>query len=256
MKTKYYLIYVFVCLLSVNFSSHASPNHLDIYHQANIAYQEKNYEKAIELYNDLLKEGQFAPELFFNLGNAYYKAGNIPRSILNYERALKMDSKDEEAQFNLKIASLKIIDKVDPVPQIFYKRWLDTLTNLLSSNDWSKLLIVFIWLSLITSLMYLFGYSVSLRKTGFILSLAFLSLSLFSFLIASRSYSKTQLEQSAIVMSPSVYVKSSPDLKGNDLFIIHEGIKVELLDELNDWKKIKLVNGNIGWLMTKEIEVI
>ncbi len=256
MKTKYYLIYVFVALLSMNYSSHASPNHLDIYHQANIAYQEKNYEKAIELYNDLLKEGQFASELYFNLGNAYYKSGNIPRSILNYERALKMDPKDEEAQFNLKIATLKIVDKVDPVPQIFYKRWFDSLTNLLSSNDWSKLFIVLLWFSLIASLMYLFGYSVSLRKTGFVLSLAFLSLSLFSYLIASKSYSKTHLEESAIVMSPSVYVKSSPDLKGNDLFIIHEGIKVELLDELNDWKKIKLINGNVGWIMNKDIELI
>ncbi len=242
--------------MCLTLTSIAAPGHLDVYRQANMAYQERNYANAIELYNSLLKEGQLAPELYFNLGNAYYKTGNVPQSILNYERALKMNPKDEDALFNLKIAKLKIIDKVDPVPQIFYKRWFESLTNLLSPDDWSTLLLVLLWLSLLSSLMYLFGHSVSLRKTGFILSLSFLALVLFSFAIASESNSKIHSEKEAIVMSASVYVKSSPDLRGNDLFIIHEGIKVELLDELKDWKKIKLINGNIGWLLAKDIEII
>lgn len=256
MKSKnnfFCFLFLWLCLAS---SAIATPKHLENFQKANLAYQEKDYQKAIELYNALLNEGQTAPELFFNLGNAYYKSGNIPQSILNYERALKLDPKDDEARFNLKIAMLKIVDKVDPVPQIFYKRWFEAITNLLSPNDWSTLVLVFLWLSLFSSVLYLFGHSVGIRKTGFVLSLSFLGLVLFSFLIASESNSKTYREQEAIVMSPSVYVKSSPDVKGNDLFIIHEGIKVELLDELKDWKKIKLVNGNIGWLMAKDIEII
>ncbi len=236
--------------------SHASGDPLNIYRQANLAYQKQEYDKAIEIYNSLIAKRQFAPELYFNLGNAYYKQGDIPRSILNYERALKMDPKDEDAQFNLKIALLNVIDKIDPVPQIFYKRWMNSLTELLSSNAWGKLVIAILWLSLCTSLLYLFGSSVRSRKLGFLLTLGLLVLFSSSFILAARSHSKTYREESAIVMSASVYVKSSPDPKGTDLFIIHEGSKVELLDELNNWKKIKLLNGSIGWLLKSEIEII
>jgi tetratricopeptide (TPR) repeat protein len=229
---------------------------LDIYHQANIAYQQKEYVKAIELYENILSQGNTSPELYYNLANAYYKNNDVPHSILNFERALKMDPKDEDAQFNLKIASLKVIDKIDPVPQIFYKRWLDSMTRLFSPDDWSKILIALLWCSLLSSLIYLFGATVSSRKMGFIISVSLLVLFSVSFVLATKSHVGTYSDKSAIVMSASVYVKSSPDPKGNDLFIIHEGTKVELLDEIKEWKKIKLLNGSVGWLMTSEIEII
>lgn len=255
MLTKYRLVFTLLFAISIAMKISAQ-NYLEAYHKANIAYQQNDYAKAIELYENLLSQGQYAPELYFNLGNAWYKKGNIPKSILNYERALKMSPKDEDIQFNLKMASLQLVDKIDPVPQIFYKRWINSFTQLLSANEWSKLTTLLLWLSLICSVIYLFGFSVSLRKTGFILSLVFLVFFIFAFFFSGKSYSDTHLDQSAIVMSPSVYVKSSPDSKGNDLFIIHEGTKVELLDELNDWKKIRLVNGSIGWILNSEIEII
>ena len=133
---------------------------------------------------------------------------------------------------------------------------MNSLTELLSSSAWGKLVIAILWLSLCTSLLYLFGSSVRSRKLGFLLTLGLLVLFSSSFILAARSHSKTCREESAIVMSASVYVKSSPDPKGTDLFIIHEGSKVELLDELNNWKKIKLLNGSIGWLLKSEIEII
>ncbi len=250
-----FLLPLLMCMLLFH-SGTAATNPLDIYHQANIAYQQQEYDKAIDLYEKLLSQGEFASEVYFNLANAWYKKGNVPKSVLNYERALKMDPKDEDIQFNLKIASLQLVDKIDPVPQIFYKRWIDSLTNLFSSNEWGKLVPFMLWISLLSSLFFLFGNTVLLRKAGFVVSLVFLSLFAITFVIAGFSHNSSNVDRSAIVMTPSVYVKSSPDPKGNDLFIIHEGTKVELLDELNDWKKIKLLNGSVGWLMNSEIEVI
>ncbi len=250
------ILLVLLGFFYISESAYASKSPLDIYRDANLAYQEKEYQKAIELYNEVIKQGQIAPELYFNLGNAWYKNGDVPHSILNYERALKMNPRDEDAIINLKIASLKVIDKIDPVPQIFYKRWTDTLTTLISTNGWSKLLITTLWISLIFAIFFLFGGSVKARKMGFILSGCFLFVFLLTFIITAKSHNQSHVQEKAIVMSASVYVKSSPDSKGNDLFIIHEGTKVEVLDELKDWKKIKLLNGNIGWLLNSEIEKI
>lgn len=249
------LLVLILFLLTGNISS-ATAGPLELYHEANIAYQQKDYNKAIKLYETIIKQGESAPELNYNLANAYFKNGNIPHSILNYERVLKLDPKNEDAQFNLRIASLQVIDKIDPVPQIFYKRWLNTLGSLMSSKAWAKLVISLLWISLLCSLLYLFGTTVSSRKSGFYLTFIMLILFAISFGLAAKSHSQTYIDEQGIVMSPSVYVKSSPDLKGNDLFIIHEGTKVEVLDELNDWKKIKLLNGSVGWLMKSEIEII
>ncbi len=248
----------FLLLLLAGTDSHISlaKNHLDTYHEANICYQKQDYSKAIVLYEQVLAQGQYAPELYYNLGNAWYKQGNIPKSILYYERALKMSPGDEDILFNLKMASLQLIDKIDPVPQIFYKRWLNSIAEALPSNVWSKLPPALLWLALLFAGVFLFGYTVRQRKTGFILLICSLVLAMFAFFFAGKSHTIMHLDKAAIVMTPSAYVKSSPDTKGNDLFIVHEGTKVLLLDELNEWKKIKLLNGSVGWLKTSEIEII
>jgi len=257
MRERKIIILLFLLwFLSIGENCFASRSAPDLYREANLAYQEKDYLKAIDLYQDVIKQGHISPELYYNLGNAWYKSGDVPHSILNYERALKMNPGDEDAIFNLKIASLKVVDKIDPVPQIFYKRWIDSLTTLMSTDNWCKVLIAILWLSLIFALIFLFGGSVRVRKSGFILAGVCLFIFLIAFLITSRSHSQNVVQENAIVMSASVYVKSSPDSKGNDLFIIHEGTKVEVLDELNEWKKIKLLNGNVGWLLNSEIEKI
>ncbi len=226
------------------------------YRKANQAYQQKEYDKAIELYGKLEKKGIMSHELFYNLGNAWYKKGDIAHAILYYERALKMNPGDEDAGFNLKLASLKVIDKIDAVPQIFYKRWILTITSLLTPQGWSITLILFLWIALIFALVFLFGRSAGTRKTGFFLMLIFLFLFLITFIPAGKSHTMYYIQKNAVIMTPSVYVKSSPDEKGIDLFIIHEGTKVEVLEELNNWYKIRLLNGNIGWLLSSETEVI
>ncbi len=229
---------------------------LKIYHEANIAYQKLDYEKSILKYEELIKNKQVSPEVFFNLGNAYFKAGNFAKAILNYERAKKLEPEDEDANFNLKIASLKVVDKIESVPEIFYKRWINNLSTIMPADTFSILFILLIWLLFASAALYVAGHTVRIRKISFVLIIFFLCLSTAAGILASRSHARAIVDKQGIIMTSSVYVKSSPDEKGNDLFILHEGTKAEVLDELNGWRKIRIANGGIGWMKSDEMEII
>lgn len=250
------LIHIFLILLVSKSTFAQQKNALAVYHQANIAYQKLDYTGAIKLYEQLLKEGNLSTEVYFNLGNSYFKEGNVPRAIINYERAKKLSSDDEDIDFNLKIASLKVVDRIDNVPEVFYKRWLRNLATIFPANRWSITFVIMIWLVFISAGFYIISRSSSFKKISFIASIVFAIFSIFTYIFSARSYSILHVEEQAIVISSSVYVKSSPDEKGNDLFILHEGTKVEVLEPFEGWKKIRIANGTIGWLKLNEIEKI
>lgn len=229
---------------------------LKIYHQANIAYQKLDYESSIRLYEQLIKNKSISEEVYFNLGNSYFKAGNFAKAILNYERAKKLDPDDEETTFNLKIASLKVVDKIENVPQIFYKKWINQFSVLFPADTFSIVLIILIWLLFASAAFYITANSVEGKKFSFILLICLLFISGIGVVMASRSYAIVRIDKQSLIMSTSVYVKSSPDEKGNDLFILHEGTKVDILDEFNNWRKIRIANGSIGWMKVDEMEII
>lgn len=251
-----YLNFLFI-LFNLQIVKGANENDaLKIYHQANIAYQKLDYETSIRLYEQLIKNKSISEEVYFNLGNSYFKAGNFAKAILNYERAKKLDPDDEDANFNLKIASLKVVDKIENVPQIFYKKWINQFSVMFPADTFSIVLIILIWLLFASATFYITANSVTGKKFSFILIICFLFLSGIGVVMASRSYAIARLDKQSIIMSTSVYVKSSPDEKGNDLFILHEGTKVDILDELNNWRKIRIANGSIGWMKVDEMEII
>jgi tetratricopeptide (TPR) repeat protein len=229
---------------------------LKIYHEANIAYQKLDYEKSIKLFNSLLDHNYRSVEIYFNLGNAYFKAGDFSKAILNYERAKKIEPEDEDTNFNLKIASLKVVDKVDQAPQIFYKRWMTGLAESLPSNIWTILFIILVWLFFIALSLYVIGRTVTSKKVAFFSLLLFLIVTVSTGVLMLKSHVLTNVDKQAIIMSSSVYIKSSPDEKGNDLFILHEGTKAEVLDQIGDWSKIRIGNGSVGWLKTTEMTEI
>ena len=248
---------IIISFLSVISSGMASKNEpLLIYHDANIAYQKLNYDSAIVLYEKLVIANTISTEVYYNLGNAYFKKGDFAKAILNYERAKKLDADDDDANFNLKIASLKVVDKIENVPEIFYKRWINQISVIVGPDTWSTILITMIWLLFVAAALYIFGQTVSAKKISFVLIVSIFSLSCITGLMASRSHAIASIDEHAIIMASSVYVKSSPDLKGNDLFILHEGTKIDVLDELNAWKKIRIANGSIGWIRREDIEII
>lgn len=224
--------------------------------KAGVYYQKQDYENAAKSYEDMVKSGNVAAEVYYNLGNCYFKTGNLSHAMLNYERAQRLAPDDDDINFNLKIASLRLVDKMDAVPEIFYKRWLKLIASAFSIDAWSKLFLSCVWLLFFFFALYLVAPSASMKKFGFIFAMLFIVITGSVFAIAQKSYAMTFLDQHAIITATSVYVKSSPDEKGSDQFIIHEGTKVDVLDELGDWKKVRIANGSIGWLKHNEIEII
>ena len=229
---------------------------LALFHEANLAYQKQDYAKSISLYEELTKNGNLSAEVYFNLGNSYFKEGNVPKAIINYERAKKLAPDDEDIAFNLKIASLKVVYRIDNVPEVFYKRWIRNIATVLPSNTWSIVFVIMIWLVFLSAGFYVISNRSSLKKVSFISCIILSIFAVTTYLMSARSYSISNLEEQAIIISSSVYVKSSPDEKGNDLFILHEGTKVEVLEPFEGWKKIRIANGTIGWLKLNEIEKI
>ncbi|MCX6292044.1 MAG: tetratricopeptide repeat protein, partial [Bacteroidetes bacterium] len=226
------------------------------FNKAKEYYQKSDYENAARLYESIVKSGMVSAEVYYNLGNCYFKTGNISATMLQYERAKKFSPDDEDISFNIKIASLKVVDKMEVVPEVFYKRWQRNIALFFTTDTWTKIFLVNFWLLFIFLSGYVISASSFIKKISFITAIIFLITSVSTFMATQKSYSMTYVDQQAIITSASVYVKNSPDEKGSDQFIIHEGTKVDVLDELGDWKKIRIANGSIGWLKQNEMEVI
>ena len=220
------------------------------------AYMRNDYASAIQIYESLLKKGE-AAEIYYNLGNSYYKADDIAKAILNYERALLLQPGNADIRANLEIARSKTIDKVVSVPDIFFVAWVKSLINCLSVDAWAKLGIIFFILLLISFSLFFLFKQIVWKKSGFIAGIVFLSLVVLSNIFASEQKSELVNRNKAIILSPSVTVRSTPSESGTSLFILHEGHKIEVKDNsMREWKEIRLEDGKVGWVPTSAIEVI
>lgn len=220
------------------------------------AYVRNDYASAIQIYESLLKKGE-AAEVYYNLGNSYYKAGDIAKAILNYERALLLQPGNADIRANLEIARSKTIDKVVSVPDIFFVAWTKSLINCLSVDAWARLGVAFFILLLVSFSFFFFSKQIMWKKSGFIAGLICLVLVVVSNVFASEQKSKLMNRNEAIILSPSVTVRSTPSESGTSLFILHEGHKIEIKDNsMREWKEIRLEDGKVGWVPTSAIEVI
>ncbi len=251
MKHLLYTI-IFVFVWGVGF---ANPNN-SLLDTAAQHYITGNYELAIASYESILKEGSHAAELYFNLGNAYYKSNKIPLAIVNYERALKLKSTDADVNFNLKLANMHVVDKIEVIPEFFITSWRNKLISVIDSNTWAYLSMGAFVVALLLLAMFFLSSRVILRKVSFWLGMVMIVLSLLSFSYSRKLKWFSEQEPAAVVLTPSVIVKSSPDQSGTELFLIHEGLKVKVTDKLGDWREIRLSDGNKGWLKTEDIIVI
>lgn len=220
------------------------------------AYIRHDYATAIQIYEALLKTGESA-DIYYNLGNSYYKSDNIAKAILNYERALLLKPGDSDVRANLEIAKAKTVDKVVAIPDVFFVAWFKSLINCLNADDWGKVGIVCFVLVLLALCTFLFSKRIVLKKIGFISTLVLLVVVLLSNLFALQQKQRFIVRDKAIVLQPSVTVRSTPSETGTSLFILHEGYKVEIKDNsMRDWKEIRLEDGKVGWLPTVAIEII
>lgn len=220
------------------------------------AYVKGNYQQAIKDYEQLLKQGVNS-DVYYNLGNAYYRTENITKAIINYERALLLSPGDEDIRFNLQLARSKTIDKITPESEMFFVTWYRSLVNMTSVDGWAYIALVSLLIALCLALVYLFASKVWLRKIGFFAGILMIVLFIVSNIFAYHQRRILDNRTSAIVITPSVTVKTTPEAGSKDAFLIHEGTKVEITDDsMSDWKCIHLANGKEGWVSTKVLERI
>ncbi|MCL2596625.1 MAG: tetratricopeptide repeat protein [Paludibacter sp.] len=224
--------------------------------QANQLYSKGEYAQAAEIYENILKTNEIAPELYYNLGNAYFKQNEIAKSILNYERALRLAPNYADARHNLTFAQQKLIDKIPDSSSFFLARWTEIVVNLFNSNTWLYASFGAFLFMLICIFFFIFGGKQLLRKSAFYIAFFSLLFSVVMLIFAGIEKKNMLNRNSAIVMNGAVTAKSSPDQSGTDLFVLHEGTKIVVVSTLNSWVEIRLTNGNVGWVEEWTIEKI
>jgi hypothetical protein len=215
-----------------------------------------DYEKALESWTDIYKTGYRSAELDYNIGNAYFKLNNIPAAILFYERAYLLKPGDEDINYNLQIARTLEVDRFEEIPVLFFIRWYNLLALSLTSNTWARSSIITFILCLIFVSVYFYTSKYRLKVLGFWLSLLLAVVSLVTLTLTLRNKDLVYDSPKAIIFSPAVSGKSSPDNSGTDLFVLHEGTRVIVEDEVGEWYEIRLSDGNKGWIPANSLEII
>lgn len=221
--------------------------------KANELYNQHAYDSAAVVYESIINKGYSSATLYYNLGNTYYKLRNYPMSILYYEKSLKLDPNNEDTKHNIEIARAFIGDKIEPVPELFLKSWWNKLSNLFTLNTWSIISLIVLG-SLLTSIFfYITSRTRTLKKSMFFISIILTILTISTFCITTKKNKYIKSKNEGIVITSTITVKSSPSTSSVDLFVLHEGSKVKILDNTGEWDKIKIANGSIGWLPSSTI---
>lgn len=225
--------------------------------EADAAYQKNDFSAAIAGYEEILATQGESADIYYNLGNAYYKNKNIAKAVLNYERALLLRPGDADIRFNLEMARSKTVDQITPTAEVFIVTWYKSLVNMTGERNWSWIGIFSFIFCLFAVTFYIFGKKLWLRKVGFIAAAVLLAVTVCANIFASDQKDELLNRTGAVIMDPTVFVKSTPNESGTDLFVLHEGTKVFIDDNsMKEWKEIRLEDGNVGWVKTSAIEVI
>lgn len=225
--------------------------------KAEKAYEDRNFQRSVLLYQEVLGTGQHSAMLYYNLGNAYFKSDMIGLAILNYSRALKLDPSIEDAKYNLDLASARTVDKIDSVPEFFVLTYIRDVRKMLDGNTWAVLSLLFLGIALSGIVVWLVIPSLALRKLGFTVGVLGAALCVVSFVSATAWRDDMQNSSMAVVINTATPVQSSPGATGaKDLFVLHEGTTVEVLQKADLWCEIAIANGDKGWVNAGSIEVI
>ena len=224
--------------------------------EADQAFIDERYSDAIKAYEDILTQEYVSAEVHYNLGNAYFKAGQIAPSILHYERALKLAPSDEDILFNLKLANLSVKDRVEEIPQLFFVHWWNAILKAFSVDGWAWSTVIAFIIALAGFLLFRFSSDEGMRRLTFYTAVLALFWAGFSLYAAQLAFNHAVNDDRAVVFAATINAKSAPDQKGKDLFVIHEGLVVTVSDELNGWVRIKLSNGNVGWIPNDKVVAI
>lgn len=252
------VVTVVTLLLSLGASMNIQAKDLDSLWTAGVqAYTDGKFSDASAAWTSIEESGQKSAKLYYNLGNAWFKQGNYPKAILNYEKALRLDPSYSDARYNLEFTSNFVQDKIEPVPEFILKSVARKVCYVMGSNAWAVIFLVLLAAALVMGLLFLLGSSVGKRRAGFYCGIVLLLLSAGALSFSIWQKSDSVKTDTAIVMSPVSSVKSSPSSgSSKDLFVIHEGTKVTILDEVGTWRNISLADGRQGWIPASDIEII
>ncbi len=228
-----------IITLLVSISSYASNQ---LFEKANKAYNNLDYTSAITLYDSILNIGLESSELYYNLGNCHYKSQDWANAIWHYEKSLKLEKNDKTIQ-NLELANLKIIDRIEEIPQLFYKKWWSSFISIFNTFYWQLISILITWLALTIKILSQFS---NYKKKRF-LSILY-SILLISVFATYSSYQENITKKEAIIFTSSIVVNSAPTINSTNLFTLHSGSKIEILDTIGEWINIKIASGSSGWI--------
>jgi len=227
-----------------------------LFNKANSEYSSELYNDAIEHYLEIIDLSYESADLYFNLGNTYFKSDDIPSAILYYEKAKKLDPNDDDIDFNLNVANTRIVDKIEPIPELFFKKWWRSVYNFFGANAWAKISVTGFILFFVLLAFYLLSKILIIRKSAFYSGLIILFITLITFGVAYQKYNILKTQKEAIVFIPTITVKSSPNQNSVDLFVVHEGSKVKIIEKVGGWCEIKIANGSVGWLPATSLKSI
>ena len=249
---------VIVALMALPTALGAQDNYPEsLWDEANLAYTEGRWQDAADAYQMIADASLESAALWCNLGDAYYRTGNISKAILCYERSLKLDPSYDDARFNLDFLNSQIQDRIDPVPELILKTWMRKVSHLLDSNSWAVCFLVFLGLTLAMALLFLLASTVAGRRIGFFTALVMLLLAASALSFSLWQKNEYMQADKAIVMRPVSSVKSSPSYESaKDLFVLHEGTKVKVIDSVGSWNNIELADGRQGWIPSSDLERI
>ena len=245
-KKRYILILLFISFFVQVVESQNSNK--DKFYQGVTYFTAGSYKEALQSWTEIYNTGYRSANLDYNIGNAYFKLNNIPSAILFYERAYRLNPANEDINYNLQIARTLNVDRFQEIPELFFVRWYNFVSLFLSTNSWAKISITSFILFLLLLSLYIYSPGYKYKIIGFWLAIFFIFLSLTSLAFTIHNKSLVYDSHKAIISSPMVNGKSSPDKSGNDLFVLHEGTRVTVEDEVGEWLEIRLSDGNKGWV--------
>jgi tetratricopeptide (TPR) repeat protein len=232
-----------------------SPN--TIFQEANTAYQKNNFQKANELYKKLILDYKISSfEVYYNLANSFYRLSDYPAAILFYQKALKIEPSNDDAHYNLMLVQAKIEDRVEPIPQLFYKRWFNAVRSVASTDTWALLFVATLLGSVLLFGIFLLSKVLKRRRISFYAFCVCFVLSLVFIFLTWSSYQQNEQKKHAVIFAGSISVKSAPVESSLGLYILHAGTTVEIIDELGEWVKIRLEDGKEGWVILGDLEII
>jgi len=228
----------------------------DLMNQANNYFLNQQYTEAIEVYNQIIERGYESDALYYNLGNSHFRLGRLGYAILFYEKAVLLSPGDEDIEYNLRIVNARIVDKINEVPEIFIVEWWDILVSSLTTGGWLSVVFIIYFLMIIFIGIYFLVDKIRLQRFAILGGLFSFIILLVVIIITFSSYHRDNYSNHGVLLSDNVTAKLSPDDNSGDAFVIHEGIKFEINDQLNDWSEIRLADGKVGWVPNRSFEKI